>query len=87
MGSTTKQDSQRATKVCRDACTIRRFCLRTGLVGGEYGVWGGLPEKALRALRRDLLRELGGRPLHGSAELDDVLDKHAPDSREPKARP
>lgn len=41
-----------AVRICR-GCPVRAQCLRHALDFGEdYGVWGGLTERELRALRK-----------------------------------
>jgi WhiB family redox-sensing transcriptional regulator len=34
------------------ACPVRRSCLAAGLLGREYGIWGGTTEDERRALLR-----------------------------------
>lgn len=79
-GSTTA-DAREAVKGCL-RCPIRRTCLRHALVVKEhYGTWGGLAERPRRALRTQLIRQLDGRPIDGSPELENVLDQYmAPNS-------
>jgi hypothetical protein len=47
-------------------CPVRRSCLAAGLVGREYGIWGGTTE----AQRDAALAEL-----HAGALVDPVLDR------------
>jgi hypothetical protein len=51
--------------ICAE-CPVRRSCLAAGLVGREYGIWGGATE----AQRDAALAEL-----HTGAFVDPVLDR------------
>lgn len=59
-------------------CPMQRECLRGALVRRErHGIWGGLTEEQRDSLVDQLARRLDGRPLDGSPELDDALDRFA----------
>jgi hypothetical protein len=47
-------------------CPVRRSCLAAGLVGREYGLWGGTTEAQ---------RDAGFAELSAGAQVDPVLDK------------
>jgi hypothetical protein len=47
-------------------CPVRRSCLAAGLLGGEYGLWGGTTEA-----QRDTALD----DLNADAQVDPVLDR------------
>lgn len=65
-----------AKAVCR-RCPVQRDCLEEALTAPhEHGIWGGLSARQRRPVRRQLTRQLGGRPAAGSPELEHLLGQH-----------
>ena len=46
-------EQRAAFSVCRE-CPVRLSCLAAGMLGDEYGIWGGLTETDRDQLRVDL---------------------------------